>query len=155
MAPMSSFRKACLMIASTWLFGDMNTTAELNLRKSRGNHTLSRNPDRPSQLPYPTERLFQSKSIPRDSLVEYHTKQPSGNRKVAFLEIQGQEFQMTPIPLRTVRPFVMEEIVLSEVAEEENLSLSDKMEINKYLRSRVSSMRHPPCEPSHNSHSRR
>lgn len=45
---------------------------------------------------------------------------------------------MTPIPLRTVRPFVMEEIVLSEIAEDENISLTDKMEINKYLRSRVS-----------------
>ncbi|KAG8845291.1 meiotic recombination [Tulasnella sp. 330] len=61
-------------------------------------------------------------------------------KKVAFLEIQGKEFQMTPIPLRTVRPFVMEEIVLSEVAEEENLSLGDKMEINKYLRSRVEAL---------------
>ncbi|KAG8993945.1 meiotic recombination [Tulasnella sp. JGI-2019a] len=61
-------------------------------------------------------------------------------KKVAFLEIQGKEFQMTPIPLRTVRPFVMEEINLSEIAEEEGLSLGDKMEINKYLRSRVEAL---------------
>ncbi|KIO25507.1 hypothetical protein M407DRAFT_236982 [Tulasnella calospora MUT 4182] len=57
-------------------------------------------------------------------------------KQVAFLEIQGKEFQMTPIPLRTVRPFVMEELILSEEAEEHGFSLTDKMEINKFLRSR-------------------
>lgn len=58
-------------------------------------------------------------------------------RQVAFLEIQGKEFQMTPIPLRTVRPFVMEELIMTEEAEEHGFSLTDKMEINKFLRSRV------------------
>lgn len=58
-------------------------------------------------------------------------------RKVAFLEIQGKEFQMTPITLRTVRPFLMEELILSEEADERNFSLTDKNEINKFLRSRV------------------
>jgi double-strand break repair protein MRE11 len=45
---------------------------------------------------------------------------------------------MTPIPLRTVRPFVMEEVILSEVAEEENILLTDKMAIQMFLRRRVS-----------------
>ncbi|KAG8918070.1 meiotic recombination, partial [Tulasnella sp. 408] len=61
-------------------------------------------------------------------------------KQVAFLEIQGKEFQMTPIPLRTVRPFVMEELILSEEAEEHGFSLTDKMEINKFLRSRVEAL---------------
>ncbi|KAG8902357.1 meiotic recombination [Tulasnella sp. 403] len=61
-------------------------------------------------------------------------------KKVAFLEIQGKEFQMTPVPLRTVRPFVMEEVFLTEAAEEQNFSLTDKMAINKFLRSRVEAL---------------
>lgn len=59
-------------------------------------------------------------------------------RHVALLKIQGKEFEMTPIPLRTVRPFVIESIVLSEIAEEEGLDLSDQMEITKFLKQRVS-----------------
>ncbi|KAG8948420.1 meiotic recombination [Tulasnella sp. 424] len=61
-------------------------------------------------------------------------------KQVAFLEIQGKEFQMTPIPLRTVRPFVMEELIMTEEAEEHGFSLTDKMEINKFLRSRVEAL---------------
>ena len=57
---------------------------------------------------------------------------------MALLEISKHEFQMTPIPLRTVRPFIMEEIILSEVAEEENIMLTDKMAIQMFLRKRVS-----------------
>lgn len=65
--------------------------------------------------------------------------QDSNRRKrhVALLEVQGKEFKMTPIPLRTVRPFVIEEVVLNEVAEEEGLNLNDQMEITKYLKAKV------------------
>jgi double-strand break repair protein MRE11 len=45
---------------------------------------------------------------------------------------------MTPIPLRTVRPFVMDEILLTEAAEEEGFDVTDQMEITKYLKLRVS-----------------
>lgn len=44
---------------------------------------------------------------------------------------------MTPLPLRTVRPFVIEEIVLTEVAEAEGLDITDQMEISKYLKGKV------------------
>jgi double-strand break repair protein MRE11 len=64
-------------------------------------------------------------------------------RHVALLEIQNKDFRMTPIPLRTVRPFVIEEIVLSEVAEETGLDLNDQMEITKYLKGKVSSPPQP------------
>jgi predicted nucleotidyltransferase len=60
------------------------------------------------------------------------------SRHVALLKIQGTEFEMTPIPLRTVRPFVMDEILLTEVAEEEGFDVADQMEITKYLKLRVS-----------------
>ena len=58
-------------------------------------------------------------------------------RHVALLEIQGKEFQLTPILLRTVRPFVLEEVVLSEVADEEKFELSDQIAISKFLKKRV------------------
>ncbi|KAG5644011.1 meiotic recombination [Asterophora parasitica] len=61
-------------------------------------------------------------------------------KHVALLQIQGKEFQMTPLPLRTVRPFVIEEVVLSEVADEEGLNISDQMEISKYLKGKVNAL---------------
>lgn len=59
-------------------------------------------------------------------------------RHVALLTVQGKEFELTPIPLRTVRPFVLEELDLVEVAEEEGFDLKDQMEITKFLKARVS-----------------
>lgn len=59
------------------------------------------------------------------------------DRHVALLCIQGKEFELTPIPLRTVRPFVLEELVLSEVAEEDGFELSDQIAIGKFLKGRV------------------
>lgn len=59
-------------------------------------------------------------------------------RHVALLQIQGKEFQLTPLPLRTVRPFIIEEIVLNEVADEVGLDLNDQMSITKFLKGKVS-----------------
>lgn len=59
------------------------------------------------------------------------------SRHVALIQVHGKEYSLKPLPLRTARPFVLEEIVLSEVAEEEGFELEDQMEISKYLRSRV------------------
>ena len=54
------------------------------------------------------------------------------------MQIQGKEFQLTPLPLRTVRPFIIEEIVLSEIADEVGLDLNDQMAITKFLKGKVS-----------------
>ena len=54
-----------------------------------------------------------------------------------MLEIHGKEYKMTALPLRTVRPFVMDDCALEEAAETENLDTSDRMEIEKYLKKRV------------------
>ncbi|KAJ6590952.1 Metallo-dependent phosphatase-like protein [Mycena vulgaris] len=61
-------------------------------------------------------------------------------KHVALLEIHNKEFQITPIPLRTVRPFVIESVVLSEIAEEEGLNLADQMEITKFLKAKVNKL---------------
>jgi len=58
-------------------------------------------------------------------------------RHVALLTIQNKEFDLMPIPLRTVRPFVLEDINLADVHEEEGLDLKDPMEITKFLKARV------------------
>ena len=59
------------------------------------------------------------------------------SRHVALIHVHGKEYSLKPLPLRTARPFVLEEVVLSEVAEEEGFELEDQMEISKYHRSRV------------------
>lgn len=59
------------------------------------------------------------------------------SRHVALLQIQGKEFNLTPLPLRTVRPFVIEELVLTDVAEKVGLDLNDQMEITKFLKTKV------------------
>ncbi|KAN0094824.1 Metallo-dependent phosphatase-like protein [Tylopilus felleus] len=61
-------------------------------------------------------------------------------KHVALVEIQGKEFQLKPIPLRTVRPFVLEDIVLSEAAEEEGLDVNDQIAVSKFLKSRVNAL---------------
>lgn len=44
---------------------------------------------------------------------------------------------MEPIPLRTVRPFVIDDVVLAEAAEEENFDVTDQIAVGKYLRTKV------------------
>ena len=53
---------------------------------------------------------------------------------------------MDPIPLRTVRPFVMDEMVLAEVAEEEGFEVTDQSAIARTLKSRVFLL-FPFCNP--------
>jgi double-strand break repair protein MRE11 len=45
---------------------------------------------------------------------------------------------MKPLPLRTVRPFVIDSVVLTEVADDEDIDLTDQLSIAKFLKSRVS-----------------
>ncbi|KDQ32941.1 hypothetical protein PLEOSDRAFT_1080378 [Pleurotus ostreatus PC15] len=61
-------------------------------------------------------------------------------KHVALLQIQGKEFQLTPIPLRSVRPFVIEEVTLLDVAEEEGFDIDDQMAITKYLKRKVNEL---------------
>ncbi|KAI0057313.1 DNA repair exonuclease [Artomyces pyxidatus] len=61
-------------------------------------------------------------------------------KHVALLKIHGKEFKMEPLPLRTVRPFVMDEIILTEVAEEEGFQVTDQMAVTKYLKQRVNEL---------------
>lgn len=44
---------------------------------------------------------------------------------------------MEPVPLRTVRPFVVDEMVLADVAEAENWDLNDQVEILRVLKEKA------------------
>lgn len=46
---------------------------------------------------------------------------------------------MEPIRLRSVRPFVWEEVSLIEAAEGDDVDLSTKVKVNKFLKGKVSS----------------
>lgn len=61
-------------------------------------------------------------------------------KHVALLEIQHNTFQLTPIPLRTVRPFVIDEVNLTEAAEAEGLDITNQIEVMKFLRGRVNAL---------------
>lgn len=59
---------------------------------------------------------------------------------MALLTIHDKEFQIEPLLLRTIRPFVIEEVVLSEVADEEGFDLSDQIEISKFLKAKANAL---------------
>ncbi|THH04764.1 hypothetical protein EW145_g5283 [Phellinidium pouzarii] len=77
---------------------------------------------------------------------EYHITQPGSSvatsladgealeKHVALLQIQGKEFHMEPIPLRTVRPFIIDEVLLIEAAEEEGFDVADQIEVNNLIK---------------------
>ena len=44
---------------------------------------------------------------------------------------------MQPIPLRTTRPFVIDEVFLIEAAEEEGFDVNDQIEVGKFLKRKV------------------
>lgn len=62
------------------------------------------------------------------------------SRQVALLEVQGKEYKLTPIPLRTVRPFVIDEVVLQDAAELEEFDLNDREAVTAFLKSAVSEL---------------
>lgn len=61
-------------------------------------------------------------------------------RHVSLLKIQGKEFEMTPLRLRSVRPFLFDEVSLYDAQEEadDNQLLDSKIKVNKFLRAKVS-----------------
>ncbi|TFK83537.1 DNA repair exonuclease, partial [Polyporus arcularius HHB13444] len=61
-------------------------------------------------------------------------------KHVALLTIHGKEFELTPIPLRSVRPFVIDEVNLVEAADKEGFDLHDKIEITKFLKKKVNEL---------------
>ncbi|CAE6450840.1 unnamed protein product [Rhizoctonia solani] len=61
-------------------------------------------------------------------------------KHVALLEIQHNTFQLTPIPLRTVRPFVLDDVNLSDAAETDGIDITNQVSVMKFLRERVNAL---------------
>jgi double-strand break repair protein MRE11 len=61
-------------------------------------------------------------------------------RHCALLEVQDKAFEITPIPLRTVRPFKMDTVYLTTIAEEEDINLNDRLSINSFLKRRINDL---------------
>ena len=62
------------------------------------------------------------------------------SRHCALLEVQDKAFEITPIPLRTVRPFKMDTVCLATVAEDEDINLNDRLSINSFLKRRINEL---------------
>lgn len=63
------------------------------------------------------------------------------HRHVGLIKIQGKEFDFTPIRLRSVRPFLFEEISLAEYHDQQTddkKKLMNKQAVTKYLKVKVS-----------------
>lgn len=61
-------------------------------------------------------------------------------RHVGLIKIQGKEFEFEPIRLRSVRPFVFEEISLLDYHEkqtDDRKKLMSKVAVTKYLKTKV------------------
>jgi double-strand break repair protein MRE11 len=61
----------------------------------------------------------------------------SVEKHVGILEITGKEFSLEKVRLKTVRPFVIDDVVL---AEQRDLARDDKTAVNAFLQQKVSSM---------------
>jgi len=61
------------------------------------------------------------------------------SRKVGILSIQRNQFNIEPIPLKTVRPFKIGDIVLEEEAddEENGIDLQKRETITAFLKTKV------------------
>ncbi|KZO91030.1 DNA repair exonuclease [Calocera viscosa TUFC12733] len=56
---------------------------------------------------------------------------------VALVEILDGKFELTPLELRTVRPFVMETVALLDDLKEQGIEVDDQAGINKFLKKRA------------------
>lgn len=82
----------------------------------------------------------------------YHISQPGSSiatslspgelspKSVAVVHVKHKDFKLEPIPLQTVRPFVMKDIFLPVEARKEGVDITDRMSVTKLLRSHVESL---------------
>lgn len=61
----------------------------------------------------------------------------AAEKKVAIIHVKGRDFTMEPLTLKTVRPFVMDEVDLDEIVDQANLRIDDKQGVTKLLKRRV------------------
>ncbi|BGP17491.1 hypothetical protein JCM10213_004413 [Rhodosporidiobolus nylandii] len=82
-------------------------------------------------------------SQPGSSIATSLAKGEAIPKHVGLLRIQGKEMEFEPIRLRSVRPFVFEEINLLEYHDqqtEDKKKLDSKVKVNKYLKAKVNEL---------------
>ncbi|GAA5824665.1 hypothetical protein JCM3770_005624 [Rhodotorula araucariae] len=82
-------------------------------------------------------------SQPGSSIATSLAKGEAIPKHVGLIKIQGKEFEFEPIRLRSVRPFVFEEISLFEHHEDQTddrKKLTSKVAVNKFLKSKVNEL---------------
>ncbi|GAA5844842.1 hypothetical protein JCM11251_007344 [Rhodosporidiobolus azoricus] len=82
-------------------------------------------------------------SQPGSSIATSLAKGEAIPKHVGLLRIQGKEFEFEPIRLRSVRPFVFEEVSLMEYherQEDERKKLNTKVAVNKFLKMKVNEL---------------
>ncbi|GAA5890007.1 hypothetical protein JCM6882_009196 [Rhodosporidiobolus microsporus] len=82
-------------------------------------------------------------SQPGSSIATSLAKGEAIPKHVGLLKIQGKEFEFSPLRLRSVRPFVFEEISLMEHherQEEDKKKLHSKVAVNKFLKAKVNEL---------------
>ncbi|GAA5839543.1 hypothetical protein JCM9279_005973 [Rhodotorula babjevae] len=80
---------------------------------------------------------------PGSSIATSLAKGESIPKHVGLLKIQGKEWEFEPIRLRSVRPFIFEEVSLFDYHEdqtEDRKKLSSKVAVNKFLKSKVNEL---------------
>lgn len=88
--------------------------------------------------------LTEGESIPKSVLspiLQFHAISQVFFRHVALLRIQGTRYELEPIPLRTVRPFIADDLDLTAEAEEEGIDLTDSLAVMKFIRTKVGIIR--------------
>lgn len=76
-------------------------------------------------------------SQPGSSVATSLSRGEAEPKHVGLLKIQGKQFHMEKIRLRSVRPFVIDEVSLDEVADEEDIAFDNRVQVNQYLKKRV------------------
>ncbi|POY75253.1 double-strand break repair protein MRE11 [Rhodotorula taiwanensis] len=82
-------------------------------------------------------------SQPGSSIATSLSKGESIPKHVGLIQIQGKEFEFKPIRLRSVRPFIFEDLVLSTYHDkqtDDRKKLNSKVAVNKYLKAKVNEL---------------
>lgn len=76
-------------------------------------------------------------SQPGSSVATSLSRGEAEPKHVGLLKIQGKQFHLEKIRLRSVRPFIIDEVNLDEIAEEEDIAFENRVKVNQYLKKRV------------------